>query len=245
MDTFFHFWGFKGKYPEIIYSNKEAERTYEAAIEMLEKVMINNEFEASAIVRFYDAFAEQDEIVLDNKYRLAMLRQQHNNSDYLSLADFVPSFDLNIKSTLGLFCLKVSDKLKCQDNCKDFDHLLRESLCARLTEALAEWIQQQTCEGLYAIRPAFGYSSCPDHSLKKDVIDLLEASEKIGVSLTPSYSISPSTSLCGMLIVHPEARYFSINQIGNDQFTEYCQKRNMSQEEGKKLLGNILIEETK
>lgn len=85
-------------------------------------------------------------------------------------------------------------------NCHDFSHLLRESLCARLTEALAEWMQEQLSEGLSLIRPAFGYSACPDHSLKKDVFDLLDAPSKIGVSLTTSYAIYPTTSLCGMLI---------------------------------------------
>ena len=98
-------------------------------------------------------------------------------------------------------------------------------------------MHEQVCEGLHMIRPAFGYSACPDHSLKKDVFDLLEAPEKIGVSLTSSYAIHPTTSLCGMLIAHPEARYFSIGRIGDDQLTDYCRKRKISPEEGRKLLG--------
>ncbi len=87
------------------------------------------------------------------------------------------------------------------------------------------------------IRPAFGYSACPDHSLKKDVFDLLDAPVKIGVSLTSSYAINPTTSLCGMLIAHPQARYFSIGKIGADQLADYCNKRNITPGEGKRLLG--------
>lgn len=237
---FFHFWGFKGKFPEIIHTNEEADNTYQAALQMLGKVIAGEEFEASVIVRFFDAYSENDEIVLDNGHRLPMLRQQKNDSECLSLADYIIPKTEGVRS-VGLFVAKVADKHHCHD-CRDFEHLLRESLCSRLTEALAEWMQEKVGEGLPGIRPAFGYSACPDHSLKKDVFDLLDAPAKIGVDLTSSYAIIPTTSLCGMLIAHPEARYFSISKIGNDQFSAYCAKRGISEEEGKRLLGNIVAE---
>lgn len=232
---FFHFWGFKGKYPDIIYQNEEADRTYQAALETLGTVIANKEFEASIIVRFFEAYSENDEIVLDNGHRLAMLRQQKADSEHLSLADYICP-KIYGKSTLGLFALKIADK-KPGCDCQDFHHLLRESLCARLTEALAEWMQEQFSAGVHLIRPAFGYSACPDHSLKKDVFDLLDAPAQIGVSLTSSYAIRPTTSLCGLLIAHPAARYFSIGRIADDQLTAYCQKRGISEQEGKRLLG--------
>lgn len=231
---FFHFWGFKGKFPEIIYANEEADRTYQAALEMLGTVIAGKEFEASIVVNFFDAYAENDEIVLDNGARLAMLRQQKAGSEHLSLADYVCPREYG-KSTVGLFALKVADRY-CGCDCRDFDRLLRESLCARLTEALAEWMQEQLSEGLRMIRPAFGYSACPDHALKKEVFDLLDAPATIGVSLTSSYAILPSTSLCGMLIAHPEARYFSIGRVGEDQLAAYCDKRGISREEAGRLL---------
>ena len=164
-----------------------------------------------------------------------MLRQQIAGQECLSLSDYICPKAYGT-STIGLFALKVADKQGGCD-CHDFSHLLRESLCARLTEALAEWMQEQLSEGLSLIRPAFGYSACPDHSLKKDVFDLLDAPSKIGVSLTTSYAIYPTTSLCGMLIAHPAARYFSIGKIGADQLTDYCTKRAITLEEGKRLLG--------
>lgn len=232
---FFHFWGFKGKFPEIIRQNTEADRTWQAALALLETIITNHEFEASIIVQFFNAYAENDEIVLDDGHRLPMLRQQKAGSDHLSLADFVCPKTYG-KNTVGLFALKVSDKFPGCD-CHDFHHLLRESLCARLTEALAEWMQEQVSGGEHLIRPAFGYPACPDHSLKKDVFDILDAPARIGVSLTSSYAIRPSTSLCGMLLAHPEARYFSVGRIAGDQLADYCRKRGISEEEGKRLLG--------
>lgn len=232
---FFHFWGFKGKFPELVLQNGEADRTYQSALVMLGKIMAGNEFEASVIVKFYDAYSENGDIVLDNGRRLPMLRQQKAGPVCLSLSDYVCPKDYGT-STVGLFALKVSDTMVHGDR-KEFNHLLRESLCSRLTEALAGWMHRQVGENLQMIRPAFGYSACPDHSLKKEVFDLLQAPEKIGVSLTSSYAIHPATSLCGMLIAHPEARYFSIGRIGDDQLADYCQRRKISLEEGKKLLG--------
>lgn len=232
---FFHFWGFRGTFPEIIHTNEEADKTYQAALEMLGTIIAGNEFDASVIVRFFDAYSENDDIVLEPGKRLPMLRQQHGEQ-CLSLSDFV-SPEAYGTSTVGLFCLKVSDEHKCND-CRDFSHLLRESLCARLTEALAGWMHEQLSEGLHMIRPAFGYSACPDHSLKKDVFNWLDAPGQIGVSLTSSYAIQPVTSLCGMLLAHPEARYFSTGKIGDDQFTDYCRKRGISREEGERLLGS-------
>ncbi len=235
---FFHFWGFKGKFPEIIESNEEARKTYQAALDMLEQVVAGNELEASLVVRFYPACSEGDDILLNDTHRLCMLRQQTAREHCLCLSDYIKPRTQG-HSTIGLFCLKVADKQPGCD-CHDFGHLLRESLCARLTEALAEWMQKQISNSLHVIRPAFGYPACPDHSLKKEVFRLLEAEKQIGVSLTSSYAIQPTTSLCGMLIAHPEARYFSIGRIGKDQLASYCRKRNISETEGIRLLGSFI-----
>ncbi len=204
---FFHFWGFKGRYPDIIYTNDEADRTYQAALDMLGKVIAGNEFDVSIIVRFFDAYSENEDIVLDGQYRFSMPRQQADLEECLSLADFVIPKEKGTGS-VGLFCLKVQDDHLCND-CRDFEHLLRGSLCARLAEACAEWMQEQISEGTHIIRPAFGYPTCPDHAMKKLTFDILDAPAQIGVHLTEGYSIYPSTSLCGMLISHPKARYFS------------------------------------
>lgn len=234
---FFHFWGFKGKFPDLIRKNEEAAKTYEAALQMLDKVIANDEFTASAAVRFFDAYAEDNEIVLaGTDTRLTMLRQQSKGEQCLSLSDFVVPEPYG-RDKVGLFCLTVYDKHRC-NNCQDFDHLLRESLCARLTEAYAEMLHEQISQGHPMIRPAFGYPACPDHMLKKDVFDLLQIPEKLGISLTSSYAINPTTSICGMMIVHPEARYFSISKIDDEQFASYCEKRHITKETGKRLLNH-------
>lgn len=235
---FFHFWKFKGKYPEILHTYEEADKLYKTAIETLEQTVAGQEFKASVLVNFFQAVSEQETIILNQQYALPMLRQQEEGETCFSLSDFVPPKECG-HSTVGLFALTVKDTQAHSDS-TDFPYLLRHSLCARLTEALAEWMHHRLDEKWQMIRPAFGYSACPDHSLKREVFTILDAENKLGINLTSSYAINPSTSLCGMLIAHPKAHYFGIHKIGNDQFSEYCRKRNISEEEGKKQIGNLI-----
>ena len=247
---FFHFWGFKGKYPDILYNNEEADKLHKTAMEVLAQIVSGNEFEASLLVNFFKAISDDDVIMLDNQYPLPMLRQQKEGEVCLSLADFIiPKSNVSRvtavthhdchASKVGLFTLTVKDTQKNADS-KDFQYLLRHSLCARFTEALAQWMHNLLDEKQNMIRPAFGYSACPDHSLKKDIFDILNAEQKLGISLTSSFAINPTTTICGMLIAHPDAHYFAINKIGKDQFTEYCRKRNISEQEGEKRIGNLI-----
>ena len=205
---FFHFWGFTGKYPDIVYTNEEAEKLHDNALALLGEIIAGDEVDISVIVKFFDAHAEGDDIVLCDKWRFPMPRQRFDQPECLSLADFVPRKGEG-HGCVGLFCLKAENKIAAADK-QDYTHLLRESLCARLAEATAEWTQRQVAEGTRVIRPAFGYPACPDHSLKKTAFELLDAPRQIGVSLTEKYSIVPTTSLCGLLISHPQARYFSV-----------------------------------
>ncbi len=205
---FLSFWGFKGRYPEIIYANTEAEKCYESAVDLLGEIISDKSIEISVIARFFDAQSENETIILDGRHRFHTSRSLSEKEGYSSIADFVPSTTSGEHSAAGLFVIKVEDLHKC-DDCKCYNHLLRESICARLAEATAIWMEKLLSEGENVIRPAFGYPSSPDHSLKQSAFELLDAEKRIGVSLTSSFAIVPTTSICGMLISHPEAKYIS------------------------------------
>ena len=196
-NMFLSFWGFKGKYPELIYSNEEAEKCYESAVAMLDNMIAQQNVELSVKVKFFDAYSEDDGIILDGVHRIEAGRY----------SDFVPEKGLGITSTVGLFVIKVEDRQHTHCDCKSYEHLLRESLCARIAQAASEWLDSQISEGTNVVKPAFGYPSIPDHSMKKTAFGLLDAEEELGLSLTSSYAIIPTTSICGMIISHPEAKY--------------------------------------
>ena len=90
------------------------------------------------------------------------------------------------------------------------------------------------------LRVAFGYATCPDHSLKRIVFDLLDAEQRLHVTLTDHYSIQPSTSICGLFICHPKACYFPVGRIDETQLADYCQRRGITLDEGEQLLSKYI-----
>lgn len=250
---FFHFWGFTGKYPDIIYSSLQeeasmAEELYEKALDMIAGAVLFKEVEASLVLEFYDAYAAvdgatgEDELVLlknvvttheqemsgeaaaildRSRYdlsdrevaaRIPVPRRQVKGSGYASLADYFPlgnqaAGEVKV-SRIGVFALKAEDKLSGSSDPGSFEYLLRRSICARLAEALAGWMQEAACGEIHAIRAAFGEPGWPGNSLKEIVLNLTDAQNKIGLSLTKDFEIVPVTAICGLLVAHPSAKNF-------------------------------------
>ena len=229
----FNFWGFKGKYPELAYNNPEAEKLYDQALEMIGKMIEEGSVKAGAILSFFDAAADGDSIVLFDNLKedpsgnliyeeiakrevvakMVVPRQRKEGSEYMSLSDFVLPIKMADEegknlSRVGVFVARVEDTLSKELDHKSFEYLLRYSICARLTQALAEWMQETAIGNVKAIRPAFGYPVCPDHSLKRVAFKLLDAEKRLGVRLTESNAIIPVTAVCGLLIAHPNAKLF-------------------------------------
>ena len=101
-----------------------------------------------------------------------------------------------------------------------------------LTDILAERYR--------GIRPAFGYPACPDHSEKRTLFDLLNATEHTGVTLTESMAMAPAASVSGVYFAHPEARYFSVGRIARDQIDDYARRKGMSKQEVERWLASNL-----
>lgn len=224
-----HFWGFRTDQQQ----SPEAQDTLAKAKKLLEELIQSNELTLRVNVKHTEAYADGNDIVCANGTVLPMLRQQ--SGKFESLADFFPQN--GGEAPLDLFCITTSTKSKVPDTDKS---LMVHALCARITEAAAEYMLQSLYPGENVIRPAFGYSACPDHSLKKIVVDALGGEEKVGVKFTANYSMTPSTAICGMIIAHPDAHYFSIGKIGRDQFSDYCRRRGFTEVEGEKHLNQNL-----
>ncbi len=193
--------------------------------------------------------------------RLPMLRQQEakaGNTPYLSLADFVAPAD----DRVGLFAVSVSgaDALErtFENNGDIFNALLLKSLADRLAEAAAEWLHEQVRKDFWGyakdetlsvkdmkrsryqgIRPAVGYPSLPDQSLIFRINELLPL-EKIGITLTQNGAMLPHSSICGMMISHPESSYFMVGKIGEDQFADYARRSGKPADEMRKWLSRNL-----
>jgi 5-methyltetrahydrofolate--homocysteine methyltransferase len=246
---FLLFWGFKGETLQQLLVNPEAERTLQEGKEYLQRAIEQNAIEVKALLRFLPATRRGNDIVLAAGSVLPMLRSQSPTGHFLCLSDF---FDEQQPSPLGLFTIVTRPKQQAADesDCAPHSHLqvgerlMSHAICARLTEACAEWLQQTHLSPLTShlspLRVAFGYATCPDHSLKRIVFDILDAENKLGITLTDHYSIQPSTAICGLFICHPEARYFSVGRIDEAQLADYCQRRGISIAEGEQLLSKYI-----
>jgi 5-methyltetrahydrofolate--homocysteine methyltransferase len=183
--------------------------------------------------------------------RFNMLRQQEVIADgkaNLSLADFIAprsALDADRTDYVGAFAVTAglgADRLAKEFEAAndDYSAILVKALADRLAEAFAaflhakarrEWGIEETLtpeqlisEAHRGIRPGFGYPACPDHSEKFKLFDLLDAQE-VGISLTESAAMLPAASVSGLYFAHPEARYFTVGRIGDDQVASYARRK--------------------
>lgn len=136
----------------------------------------------------------------------------------------------------------------------DYSAILFKSLADRLAEAFAECLHKKVRTDLWGyaahetlsaneliaekyqgIRPAPGYPACPDHSVKKDMFELLQCAD-IGMTLTESLAMAPAASVSGFYIGHPAASYFNVGKIGEDQLKDLARRRGMNERDVQRLL---------
>ena len=158
----------------------------------------------------------------------------------LSLCDFVPPEEYGFTSPVGAFAISVTDS---HPEGPDYGSMLRRSVMNTLAEAASSWIDYKiggNSGHWKIIKPAAGYASCPDHTLKRDILHLLPDSEKLGITLTESCGMIPEASVCGMIFIHRNAMYPDIRTIGRKQYDCYAARRRMTDEDARRFLGHLL-----
>ena len=245
-DYFFYAWGMHNK------PLNERQKLQEEAVSVLSD--LEGKYRVHALFLLMDAHSEGDDIVLADGRRIPLLRQQQPASECLCLADFLhPEHD-----RVGLFATTVDMGLE-----KDFDNdtylkMMVQLLADRLAEAAAEcmheavrktyWgyapdeqltMQQLHVEKFQGIRPAVGYPSLPDTSLNFVLNEVLDF-HQIGIRLTESGAMKPHASVSGLMLAHPEAHYFSLGTIGEDQLQDYACRRGIPVEVMRKFLTSNL-----
>ncbi len=195
------------------------------------------------------------------------LRQQEARTatgHNLCLSDFIAPEETGLQDHIGLFAVTGGLGLehyleKFQKEHDDYQALMVKALADRLAEAATEWLhmkvrkelwgfvpeEQLSLEDLFrmryqGIRPAYGYPACPDHSEKKNLFALLEAEKHTGIRLTEGFAMDPAASVSGLIFSHPEAVYFDIRRILEDQVADYARRRKISREEAEKYLSHLI-----
>ena len=249
---FFHAWG-TSNMPQQDKAHLQAE-----AEERLQRYA--GSYRTHAVFKLFDCYSEGDDIVVEDaesketENRIPCLRQQQSGADYLCLADFVtPAYP-----QIGVFATTVDMGLETDFNADPYEKMMMQLIADRLAEATAErlheqvrkhyWgyapaeqlsIQDMLAERWQGIRPAVGYPSLPDTSMNF-VLDQLLDMKQIGIRLTVSGAMKPHASVSGLMLAHPQARYFNIGTIGEDQLADYARRRGVPVEQMRKYLaGNL------
>lgn len=269
---FFSSWQMKGKYPAILEDDVigvEAQKLYDDANRMLEKIINDKNIKAKAIFGIFSANSKGDDVVIDNNigmqevvYFLRQQRKKAPGKTYASLSDFIAPASYN--DYLGMFAVTAGigiEKIVAQYEADhdDYNAIMCKAVCDRLAEALAEKLhydvrtdywgyeaksvidyEEMIKERYQGIRPAPGYPACPDHTGKDAIWKLLDVENKIGIKLTESKAMYPAASVSGFYFGHPDSKYFGLGVIDKDQIIDYATRKEITIEEAERILAPSL-----
>ncbi len=217
------------------------------ALEEIDRLKRENACTVTISARFDACNSDGDDIVSQD-FRLPMFRQEGGRS----LADFVPPKEYGFDSPMGMFALSVRTEARpescdCPACSTDYGPMLARAVRLTLAEAASGWLGghihkslPQGFEDAKIIKPAAGYSSCPDHTLKRDILRLLPESERLGITLLDSCAMIPDASVCGLIFIHPDASYPEIRRVSRKAIDEYARRRGMSDSDKARFLGHLL-----
>jgi 5-methyltetrahydrofolate--homocysteine methyltransferase len=170
------------------------------------------------------------------------------------LADFIAPKASGIKDYIGMFAVTAGLGIekyekRFEDAHDDYSSIMLKSLADRLAEAFAEYLHERVRTDLWGyaadeklsneemigekyvgIRPAPGYPACPEHTVKREMFNTMQA-EEIGMVLTDSYAMYPGAAVSGFYFAHPESKYFVVGKIGEDQLNDMVKRRGVDKAE--------------
>jgi 5-methyltetrahydrofolate--homocysteine methyltransferase len=237
---------------------------------MLDRIVDEHWFRPKAVVGFWPANADVDDIVVYadetrtvERTRLHGIRQQASTTGaHLSLSDFVAPSGVadwvgGFVVTAGPEEIAIAERFEAAGD--DYSSILLKALADRIAEAFAERMHERVRTELWAyapdesltpeqllkekfrgIRPAPGYPSQPDHSEKVILFDLLDAPAAVGVELTESFAMWPGSSVSGLYFAHPDAKYFGVGKITRDQLADYAARKGWTIDDAEHHLAPLL-----
>ncbi len=263
---FFRAWELHGTYPSILTDEvvgESATNLFADAQAMLDKIISEKWLRAKGVAGLWPCARDGDDVVIhldsEDNVCLPFLRQQiakREGRANMCLADFISADG----DWIGGFAVTAGHGIgphlaQFKAQIDDYSDIMLKALADRLAEAFAERLhkyvrtdlwgyapdEQLTNEALVreeyrGIRPAPGYPACPDHSLKPILFELLDATHKTGITLTENFAMLPTAAVSGFYFGHPQAAYFGVARIGEDQVADYAERRGLDLDRAKQYL---------
>ena len=231
---------------------------------MLDKIINEKWLRAKGVAGLWPCWRDGDDVVVyceqtEAHVRLPFLRQQiakREGKANMCLADFISRDG----DWIGGFAVTTGHGIEAhlaqfKANIDDYSDIMLKALADRLAEAFAERMHEHIRKDLWGyapdeqftpealnreeyrgIRPAPGYPACPDHSMKRTLFDLLDATHKTGITLTESFAMLPTAAVSGLYFGHPQSEYFGVARIGDDQVADYAARRGLDLDRARQYL---------
>ncbi|WP_394337132.1 methionine synthase [Cognataquiflexum aquatile] len=243
----------------------EAKKLFDEANKMLDQVIAEKWLQAKAIVNLFPVKRNGEDVAVLSKgietgFNFHFLRQQGKKGKGVPNRSLVDYIHPSKTDYMGGFAVTagwgIESKLEeFQKNHDDYHDIMLKALADRLAEAGAEYLHELVRKELWGyakseilenealikeeyqgIRPAPGYPACPEHSEKKTLFDLMQVEKSIGITLTDSYAMYPTSSVSGFYFGHPESKYFGLGKIGEDQVEDYGKRKGVSKGQAERWL---------
>jgi 5-methyltetrahydrofolate--homocysteine methyltransferase len=180
------------------------------------------------------------------------------------LADFIAPKDSGVQDWVGGFAVTAGIGIdehvaRFEADHDDYSSILLKALADRLAEAFAERLHERVrkefwgyqpqesldndsliAEAYRGIRPAPGYPACPEHSEKRTLFDLLDATTHTTVQLTDNFAMYPTAAVSGWYFSHPDSQYFVVGRMTREQVDDYARRKGWERTEAERWLAPYL-----
>lgn len=222
-------------------------------------------FPANALDDDIEIYDPTDHTLLHTQITLRQQTKKAAGQPNIALSDFIAPKASQIQDYIGAFVVTaglgiehyITDFETKQD---DYNSIMVKALADRLAEAFAEYLHEEVrkdtwgyapnetlenqaliAEKYRGIRPAPGYPACPDHLEKLGIFKLLDASAQIGVTLTASLAMWPAAAVSGWYFAHPDAKYFGLGKITQDQLEDVARRKEQNAEAIERWYSSVLV----
>jgi 5-methyltetrahydrofolate--homocysteine methyltransferase len=250
---------------------EQATQLFADAQQLLDRIKANSLFRIKAVIGLFKAQSKGDDIQIETPlgertfFTIRQQTQKAQGQPNYALSDFIAPLESGLQDYMG--CFAISAGFGVEELVKEFESqhdeynsILAKALADRLAEAGAEYLHalvrkdywgyaheeelsnhELIDEKYQGIRPAPGYPACPDHQEKKTIWEILEVEKNTGIQLTENLAMYPAASVSGYYFAHPQARYFGIGKITEEQVIDYAQRKSANVEDAKRWLGPLLF----
>ncbi|WP_418884458.1 methionine synthase [Cognataquiflexum rubidum] len=244
---------------------KEAKKLFDEANEMLDQVIAEKWLQAKAVVNLFPVKRNGEDVAVlsqgvETGFNFHFLRQQGKKGKGVPNRSLVDYIHPTKTDYMGGFAVTagwgIESKLEeFQKSHDDYHDIMLKALADRLAEAGAEYLHELVRKELWGyakseilenealikeeyqgIRPAPGYPACPEHSEKRTLFDMMQIEKSIGITLTDSFAMYPTSSVSGFYFGHPESKYFGLGKIGEDQVVDYAKRKGVSKAQAERWL---------